>query len=164
MDFTEFLASIEASSFSMTITESTWMFPAIEVVHVMAITLVVGSIAMLDLRLLGVSRRDRGVIELSSETLPWTWGAFGVAVITGLLMFVSAATRYFENTPFRVKMVLLALAGFNMALFHLTAYRSVHSWDRQLPTPRAARVAGSLSLTFWVLVVFFGRWIGFVDQ
>jgi putative copper export protein len=159
---TEFLASIEASPFAMAITESTWLFPAFEVVHVIAIALVVGSIAMLDLRLLGVSRRDRGVVELSAETLPWTWGAFGLAVVSGLLMFVSSATRYYENTPFRVKMLLLVLAGLNMAWFHFKAYRTVHDWDRQLPTPRAARVAGSLSLSFWVLVVFFGRWIGFV--
>jgi hypothetical protein len=153
---------LEAQPFAVTIAESPWMFPTIEVVHVTAIVLVVGSIAMLDLRLLGVSRRDYGVMELAEETLPWTWGAFVVAVLSGALMFSSAATKYFDNVPFREKMLLLLVAGVNMAIFHLTAYRSVHSWNHQLPTPRSARVAGTLSLCFWIGVVFFGRWIGFV--
>lgn len=164
MDLHALFAGLEAQPFATAIAESTWMFPAIEVVHVATIVLVVGSIAMLDLRLLGVSRRDYGVMELAAETLPWTWGCFVVALITGFLMFSSAATRYaFNNTPFRWKMVMLLLAGINMAVFHVSAYRSVHRWNHQLPTPMPARVAGTLSLGFWVGVVCFGRWIGFVQ-
>ncbi len=155
-------AWLESRSFASAIAESGWLFPTIEVVHVIALTLVVGSIAMLDLRLLGVSRKEYGVLELASETLPWTWGAFALAVVSGLLMFASAATSYADNIPFRIKLILLALAGINMAVFHVTAYRTAHRWNHQIPTPRAARIAGTLSLTFWIGVVFFGRWIGFV--
>lgn len=156
------LTWLEAQPFATAIAESTWLFPAIEVFHVMALTLVVGSIAMLDLRLLGVSRRNYGVLELAAESLPWTWGAFAGAVTSGLCMFSSAATFYAGNVAFQVKLILILLAGINMAVFHSTAYRSVHRWDHQLPTPVAARVAGTLSLAFWIGVVFFGRWIGFV--
>lgn len=162
MALNEGLAWLEAQPFAMAIAESGWLFPAIEVVHVVALTLVVGSIAMLDLRLLGVSRKDYGVLELAAQTLPWTWGAFALALLSGVLMFVSAATSYAENVPFRIKLILIALAGINMAVFHVTAYRTVHRWNHQLPTPLAARIAGTLSLTFWIGVVFFGRWIGFV--
>ncbi|HTE39941.1 MAG TPA: DUF6644 family protein [Steroidobacteraceae bacterium] len=162
MAINESLAWLEARPFAVAIAESGWLFPGIEVVHVIALTLVVGSIAMLDLRLLGVSRKDHGVLELASQTLPWTWGAFAVALISGALLFSSAATTYAENIPFRVKLVLIALAGINMLVFHVTAYRTAHRWNHQLPTPLAARIAGTLSLTFWVGVVFFGRWIGFV--
>ena len=77
-------------------------------------------------------------------------------------MFSSAATSYADNIPFRIKLILIALAGINMAIFHVTAYRTAHRWNHQLPTPVAARLAGTLSLTFWIGVVFFGRWIGFV--
>ena len=153
---------LEATPLAVSITESEWMFPTIETIHVLALTLVVGSIAMLDLRILGVSNRSLGVMQLSDETLPWTWGAFVVAAISGSLMFVSAATKYYGNVPFRIKLVLLALAGINMAVFHVTAYRAVHTWNTSLPTPTAARVAGSLSLIFWIGVVVAGRWIGFV--
>jgi hypothetical protein len=162
MALKESLAWLEAQPFATAIAESGWLFPAVEVVHVVALALVVGSIAMLDLRLLGVSRRDYGVLELAAETLPWTWGAFAAALVSGALMFASAATSYADNVPFRIKLILIVLAGINMVVFHVTAYRTAHRWNHQLPTPVAARIAGTLSLTFWIGVVFFGRWIGFV--
>ena len=153
---------LEATPIAVKITESEWMFPTIETIHVLALTLVVGSIAMLDLRLLGVSSRNIGVMQLSEETLPWTWSAFVVAAITGSLLFVSAATKYYANVPFRIKLVLLVLAGINMAVFHLGAWRAAHGWNHTIPTPRAARIAATLSLLFWIGVVIAGRWIGFV--
>ena len=162
MTILEICTWLEESPLGLAITESEWLFPTIETLHVLALTLVIGSIAMLDLRLLGVSNRDRGVVQLAEDTLPWTWSAFVVAAITGALMFVSAATSYYDNFAFLVKMVLLALAGLNMAVFHRTAYRAVHSWNLSLPTPQAARTAASLSLIFWIGVVVAGRWIGFV--
>ena len=153
---------IEATPLAVTITESEWIFPAIETIHVLALTLVVGSIAMLDLRLLGVSTRTMGAMQLSDEVLPWTWTAFVLAAVTGSLMFASAATKYYGNVPFRIKMVLLVLAGINMAIFHRGAWRRVHEWNDTVPTPRAVRSAATLSLIFWVGVVVAGRWVGFV--
>lgn len=163
MSILDFCTLLESSPVGTAISESEWLFPTIETVHVLALTLVIGSIAMLDLRLLGVSQRGKGVMQLTEETLPWTWAAFVVAAISGSLMFVSAATKYYGNIPFRFKIVLLALAGLNMAIFHTTAYRNVHDWNERLPTPTAAKVAASLSLLFWIGVVVAGRWIGFVD-
>ena len=162
MTILELCTWLEESTLGLAITESEWLFPTIETLHVLALALVIGSIAMLDLRLLGVSNRDRGVIQLAEDTLPWTWSAFVVAAITGALMFISAATSYYDNVPFRIKLVLLALAGLNMAIFHFTAYRAAHDWNFTLPTPQSARIAASLSLLFWVGVVVAGRWIGFV--
>jgi len=158
----QFCAWLEATPFAVAIAESDWMFPTIETVHVLALVLVIGSIAMLDLRLFGVSRRDMGVMQLATETLPWTWASFVVAVITGALMFASSATKYYGNMPFRFKMLLLALAGINMAAFHLTAYRRVHDWNHQMPPPRGVRLSAACSLGLWIGVVFLGRWIGFV--
>ena len=162
MAINEFASWLETRRFAVTIAQSDWLFPSLEAVHVMAIGLVVGSIAMLDLRLLGFSRKDSGVVELAAETLPWTWLSFSIAVLTGALMFASAATRYVALLPFLIKMLLLLAAGINMVAFHLGAYRHVARWNNQLPSPRAARIAGALSLSFWVTVVFCGRWIGFV--
>ena len=161
MTILDICTRLEESALGLAITESEWLFPTIETLHVLALALVFGSIAMLDLRMLGVASRDRGVIQLAEDTLPWTWSAFVVAAITGALMFVSAATSYYDNVPFRIKLVLLALAGINMAVFHFSTWRAVHDWNLTLPTPRAARIAGGLSLAFWVSVVVAGRWIGF---
>lgn len=164
MALADWMDWLEALPFSLAISESQWMFPTIEVVHVVAIATVFGSITMVDLRLLGVARRTEGARALTEEMLPWTWVAFVVAAITGTLMFVSAASRYFDNIPFRFKMVMLALAGANMALFHLTSFRSIAQWDRECPPPAKVRLAGGMSLALWITIVFLGRWVGFIDK
>ena len=154
----------ETSQVGASVSRSPWMFPAIETVHVIAIALVVGSIAVLDLRLLDRSWRIRAVTELTLDVLPWTWSSFSIAVATGFLMFTSAATKYAHDIPFRLKMVLLVLAGVNMIVFHRFTYRTVVSWDQDTPTPRAAKIAGGLSLLFWIGIVACGRWVGFTTQ
>lgn len=155
------LAGVADWPIAQTIAESTWMFPAFESLHVIAITLVVGSIAIVDLRLLGIASKHRPVTELTAEILPWTWGLFAVAAMAGSVLFISNAEAYFHNTPFRLKMMFMALAGLNMLFFHFFTWRSVNLWDRDGPTMTGAKIAGGLSLTFWILVVVFGRWIGF---
>jgi hypothetical protein len=136
-------------------------FPSLESVHVLAITLVLGSIAVADLRLLGLASVKRPVSQLLHEVLPVTWVAFAVALITGLLMFTSNAIEYAHNKPFQFKMIMLVLAGLNMLVFQLVTFRSVGTWDDAVRTPPGARFAGAASLICWIAVVAFGRWIGF---
>ena len=156
-----FCAWLENTSLGMFISGSAWAFPTIESIHVFFLVIVVGTIAIVDLRLLGVASRNRSVEQLSNDVLPLTWGAFVGALVTGSLLFSSKATHYLANWPFRIKMVLLMLAGVNMLIFHFMTYRDVKRWDNDPVTPQAARIAGLLSLTFWIGVVVFGRWIGF---
>ena len=160
MDLSQFSGWLEERSFAVAITESTWMFPAIEVVHVFAIALVVGSIAMVDLRLLGWSNKNRPVSDLLSQFLPVTWSAFVIAATSGALLFSSHATKYYGDFPFRLKMICLVLAGVNMATFHLLTQRRIADWDIGV-TPPGARTAGAISLLLWVTIVAAGRWIGF---
>jgi hypothetical protein len=137
-----------------------WLFPIVETCHVLTLTVVFGSIAMVDLRLLGLASRGTPVARLTEEVLPWTWSAWILAAITGSTMFVSKAVTYADNFDFRMKFLFMALAAVNMLVFHFGAYRRVSEWGAGAP-PRAARMAGGLSLTFWLAVIFFGRWIGF---
>lgn len=153
--------SIEFSPLGIFIAESTWAFPTIETLHVIALVTVVGTIAIVDLRLVGIVGRGHRVSLLAKDTLPWTWGAFALAAITGGLLFISKASSYVINPYFLWKMFLLALAGVNMMYFHLTTWRTVEHWEQDPSFPFAAKLAGWLSLIFWVLVVFFGRAIGF---
>lgn len=136
-------------------------FPWLESVHVLAITLVFGTICIVDLRLLGYRSHRRGARQLIVDLLPFTWGAFALAILTGSLLFLSNAVVYAHNTQFQWKMVAILAAGINMAVFHLTAYRKIVDWDDDRTPPRAARLAGAGSLLAWTLVIFFGRWIGF---
>lgn len=164
MNFLPELAQwLQQTDFAIAIKESDWMFQALETLHVLALALVVGSIAMVDLRLLGLYSRDRPVTDLMEEALPWTWIAFVFAAISGTLMFVSKAVAYYENWPFRFKILLLGLAGINVLFFHFKTYRSVANWNVG-NAPSSAKVAGGLSLLFWVAVVTLGRWIGFTTK
>ncbi|HZZ32649.1 MAG TPA: DUF6644 family protein [Phenylobacterium sp.] len=155
---------IEATGPARSIAQSTWMFPAAETVHVLAIAVVVGSIAVLDLRLLGVSWKSRPVTEVARDVLPFTWTCFGIAAIAGSLMFVSAAVKYATDLPFQLKMLLLLFAGANMLIFHHFTYSGVENWDHNAPSPRAAKVAAGLSLAFWIAVVVCGRMVSFTTQ
>ena len=135
-------------------------FPTIETIHVICMTTVVGAISILDMRLLYANFKGRSVRAVSQDVLPFTWGAFCLAVISGAMLFSSKATEYVDNWPFRLKMILMACAGLNMIIFHFTTYRTVKDWDTSVP-PTAARVSAGLSLLFWALVIVCGRWIGF---
>jgi len=137
-----------------------WLFPIIETLHVMALTIMVGSIAMIDLRLLGIASRNSSVSRLSDEVLPWTWTAWCVAAVFGTLMFMSKAHTYAGNLQFRLKFVCMGLAAINMLIFHFGAYRQVARWESDEP-PMSAKVAGAVSMSLWIGVVFFGRWVGF---
>jgi hypothetical protein len=101
------------------------------------------------------------VPDLARELLPWTWTAFGVAALTGALMFSSAATKYAANPFFQIKLALLLLAGTNMMAFQLGVGRRMAQWPVAARPPAGARAAGLLSLVLWVAVVAAGRWIGY---
>ena len=161
MTWSEFLEWVNDSAVGSAIREGATSFAWIEATHVLMITTVLGTIAIVDLRLLGYPAHRRGARQLIKDMLPFTWVAFVLAVVTGVLLFTSNALNYWDSNPFRWKMIALVLAGLNVAVFHLTAYRNIAEWDDSLPPPTIARVAGITSLGLWILVVFLGRWIGF---
>jgi hypothetical protein len=155
------LATLQETAIPSAIRENETLFPAVESIHVLAICTVIGTISIVDLRLLGLASRERPVLELSRDVLRCTWIAFAIAAISGSLLFSSRAIDYSGNFYFQVKLVLLALAGLNMASFHLLAGRRMGEWGAGVTPPFAARAAGGLSLLIWIGVVGFGRWIGF---
>lgn len=157
----DLIAFVEHGTLGELVRENDLLFPLIESVHVLAVCLVVGSIAVVDLRLLGFASVDRPVGRLMRSILPITVGAFGLAVAAGSLLFISHASKYLENRFFIAKITLIALAGANMAVFHLIGARNLDQWENDALPPLFARVAGGLSLFLWVSVVACGRWIGF---
>ncbi len=162
MDIDTLLRTLEATSIATAIRENESLFPWVESFHVLAITLVIGSIAIVDLRLMGLASRERAAGRLASEVLRCTWAAFTVAAITGVLLFASNAVNYAHNSYFQAKLVFLVLAGINMSIFHLFVGRDIARWG--IPpqtTPLPARIAGAVSLLLWIGVVAFGRWVGF---
>ena len=152
--------ALQASPLGSTISQSTWMFPTIETVHVIAVATVIGAIAVVDLRLLGVASRRRPASALIGEFLPWTWAAFALAAISGGLLFASRAADYMAVPAFVAKFAIMAMAAANMLVFHLTSERRIATWDLGKPAT-GARVAGGLSLLLWTAIVVCGRQVGF---
>jgi hypothetical protein len=161
MDLLGIVQGIEASALGEWMRGSLKALPVVNALHVIALAVVFGTIFIVDLRLLGYPGKARAFTRVSDEVLRWTWAAFALAVVTGALMFAANATTYYNNTPFRLKMLVLVLAGINMAVFQFITVRSVPRWDVDVTPPWAARIAGLLSISLWTVVIFLGRWVGF---
>ncbi len=152
---------LQHTSVGVTVSESLWLFPLVETIHIWGIILLVGTTGVLDLRLLGLILTNQRVSEMHHRLIKWTWTGFAVMFITGSLMFASEATKMFENGAFRFKMFLIVLAGLNALVFELVTFRHVSNWDVSAKTPGLARVAACVSLIAWVGVIAAGRWIAY---
>jgi hypothetical protein len=155
-------SGLENSPLGTTIASSEWMFPTLETIHVIAIVTVIGTIAIMDLRLVGLASGNRPVRTLAHDTLPMTWAAFALAAVSGSLLFVSKASTYMVNPYFLAKFGLMAIAGANMVLFHRYVSKDMDSWGVPgTSVPLNAKIAGVISLALWVAIPFCGRITGF---
>lgn len=162
MDLQALLDWLQHTGVATAIREGAALFPWIESIHVLAITAVVGTIVIVDLRLLGLASRDRPVSDLMGEVLPLTRWAFAAAVVTGSLLFASHAVDYVHKAPFLAKLALLSVALVNIGAFHLVTARNINAWNMSPVLPLSVKLAGGVSLAMWVGIVACGRWTGFV--
>lgn len=158
------LGALEGSALGQAMRQWLWLYPSVEIVHIVGIALLFGSIVVLDLRLLGFSKTIP-VKKLASHVLPWTAGSFVLIIPSGLLMFTAHATEFIDSEVFILKMLLIMAAGVNAALFHTITFRTADVWDseemRKLPPPPSARLAGGLSLAIWISVIACGRLLAY---
>ena len=152
---------VEEWTISWTIGGTNW-FPLLESIHVIAATMVVGSILWVALRLLGVAAIQYPIKTMSRESLPWAWGAFAIASVTGVGMFITRAASHVLNPAFQSKIILLMLAGLNMAYFHFKLYKNVEHYESTTAPSMQLKIVGSLSLFLWAGVMLAGRWIGHI--
>jgi len=158
------LGALEASGLGQAMRQWLWLYPSVETVHIVGIGLLFGSIAVLDLRLLGLSRTI-SVRTLAKHVLPWTAASFLLIVPSGLMMFTAHASEFIDSPVFVLKMCLIMAAGLNAALFHTVVFRTADVWDaedmRKLPPPPSARVSAVLSLLIWISVIACGRLLAY---
>jgi hypothetical protein len=154
------MSGIEASALGQAMRQSLYLYPAVETIHIVGIGLLFGSIAVLDLRLLGLSRQIP-VKRLAAHVLPWTAGSFALIVPSGLAMFTAHAMEFIDSPVFMLKMGLIFLGGLNAALLHAGAMRGAGSWDVEAMPPAAARLAAALSLLVWISVIACGRLLAY---
>ena len=158
LPFAEWLASTPGS---IALHESLFMYPVVESVHVLTLTIFVGMSVMLDLRLLGIILRRVPVTDITKRLMPWMIGGFVIMFVTGILLFYAIPIRSYQSLWFRAKLVLLVLAGLNAWTFHIGVYQSVRDWDLAERAPSRARVAGLASLVLWGFIIVFGRMIAY---
>jgi hypothetical protein len=152
---------VEQLAIAKAMREWLWLYPCVEIVHIVGFTILVGSVAMFDLRVLGLSKRIP-VRALSRHLLPWSVGALVLIVPSGLLMFSAHAGDFLTNTAFQLKMALLVVAGLNAAFFHTGPYQSVKEWNVDAPAPMLAKISVILSLVIWLAVISCGRLLAYL--
>jgi len=154
------MGAIEASALGEAMRKWLWLYPSVEIVHIAGIALLVGSIVVLDLRLLGLSR-SLPVRRLAAHILPWSVASFVLIVPSGLAMFVAHAGDLIANPVFAVKICLILVAGANAGIFHAGVFRGAAQWDVDVMPPPAARVAAGISLLLWISVIACGRLLAY---
>jgi hypothetical protein len=145
---------------SIALHESLYMYAITESTHVMSIMLFVGTIAMVDLRLLGISYTKVPVSQMLSKILPWTIAGFVLLVITGSMLFLAIPIRTYHSIWFRLKCLMILIAAINIAVFTFKVERDKAVWDLG-PVPRKSKVCAVISLSAWACVIVFGRLIAY---
>jgi hypothetical protein len=141
--------------------ESSWGYPGIETAHVVTIIMFSGFVVMMDLRLVGIAFKETPFSYLQSRLFPLQMVGMALSTVTGLALLVIDPVRFYNNIFFWMKVAMLAVAGANAIAFHLTTYKSVAAWDRDVRAPFSARVAGMASLALWSGVIVSGRLIAY---
>lgn len=138
------------------IKESDLVFPLIEGSHILSLSFSVGMVMILDMRLLRISFRSQPVAQIMSQLMPWSMTGFSVMFVTGFLLFAAQAVKVYGNTFFRIKMILMLLAGLNALYYQVRYYPKMAEWE-QSETPVGARIVAVLSLVLWIGVIACGR-------
>ena len=138
--------ALEHAGWVSTLATNRWIYGLVSVIHHCAVLFSVGTIVLLDLRILGAANQNRAVSALAEQLRPWAWIAFGAAVISGFLLFASQAAAYLAVTPFRVKIFVIVLA----VIAALAVEWSVSKWDRARVIPVTARLLALISVVLWL--------------
>ena len=157
MSLLELCQWIQDTQVGTAIRESILVYPIILSVHLLALSVSVGTLVWFDLRLLGFKMRVQPVSEVYNQLMPWMLGGFLVMFLTGGLLFWALAAKCYGNIYFRIKMAALLLAGLNALIFHLLTQRTIADWDAAPVPPIGARLAGVVSIVLWVVIIGAGR-------
>jgi hypothetical protein len=143
--------------------ESVYGFVTLESIHLVGVVMLLGSIVLLDLRLLGIST-SLSFERMSRHVLPVTWIGFGLVLVSGALLFIITPQYYVLETSFIIKLLAIGLGGINMLVFEYIIRRNADVWDQFQQTPVAAKAAAAVSISVWVVALVCGRWMGYEKE
>ena len=152
---------VDSHAWSTALHESLWVWPLVESTHVLTVTMFVGVLVMVDLRLLGFAFKDTPVSAMTERVLPWSIAGFVVMVITGLLLFYANPVHLAHNVWFRLKVILLVVAAVNAWMFHRRVSQNRERWDDDTRLPLAVRLTAATSVSVWCGVILAGRMIAY---
>jgi hypothetical protein len=155
MDLLSFFEWCESTGLGLIVRESVWLFPVIEAVHLLGLSLLGGAVFLVDLRLLGAGLTGTPVAQLARQVRPWLTSAIVVMVVTGVLLFLSEAVKCYYSQAFWVKITTFPLA----IAFTYAVRQRIAEADTTSRTSGA--LTGAASIALWVVVAAAGRWIGF---
>lgn len=151
---------LENTPLAVYLRQSIWLYPGLETVHIIGIVLLVGPALMFDLRLLGLSK-NLLVTDMADYLLPWSRIGLGLVIPSGILLFITNASTLFSDPTFWLKMILLALAGLNVGVFHTITFQSVAGWNKQAIAPGSAKIAAICSIIVWLAIITCGRLLAY---
>jgi len=158
MSLLEIAKWLQETQGSIAIRESILMFPLLEGSHLLGIAVSAGTIAISDLRMMGLIFKKESASDVFHQLIPWTTAGFALMIVTGMLLLWSEPVKLYSSIWFRYKVLFLFLAGLNVLIFHSSkVYRGIHEWEWAAEPPRAAKVAGWVSLISWGIVIIAGR-------
>jgi hypothetical protein len=147
---------IQANALTKAMTDYDWLFPAAECIHIASFALAIGTIALVDLSLLGVGLQRKAAAQIARSTGLWTLTGLVLIIFTGLLLFASDPDMYLRNSSFRFKITCLVLA----IIYNYTIHRKVALSESG--SGMGTKLVAGVSLVLWISVVFGGLFIAFV--
>lgn len=141
--------ALEQTDWVKTLGTTGWMYSTVAVTHYLSMFWFIGSIAVVDLRIMGLAAKRRGVGELAEQLFPWAWIGFTLAVISGFLMFATAAGDWAPSKVFHIKLTLIVVS----AIFALIVQRGARTWALDPEVPRAAKIIALISLLLWIATI-----------
>jgi hypothetical protein len=158
--FTDWLSN---TAFSQLLQNVSWIIPSVQSVHIICIAIVMGSVALIDLRLLNITGRSQSIASMTSRLLPWVWVSLVILLITGALLAIAEPVRSLENPAFQAKMLLILCVGTLTLFFQKMVRGDVAFWELSPARRATAKMTAIVSLLMWVAIVFAGRWIAYMD-
>ncbi|CAN5284543.1 hypothetical protein BH23BAC3_BH23BAC3_23270 [soil metagenome] len=152
---------LENTSIAVTLRQSIWIYPAVEIVHIVGFAVLVGAAIMYDLRLIGLSKRIQ-VTDATKHLSGWAQISFLAVVPSGFLLFIVDATSLASNSAFQIKLILIVAAIVNAGIFHQFTLKTVLKWNQNIDTPLTAKIAGIFSILLWILIISSGRLIAYI--
>ena len=158
--FCEWLAN---TPFSMLLQNVSWIIPAVQCVHIVCIPIVMGSVGLIDLRLLGITGHSQSISNLTGRLLPWVWISLIILLVTGALLAIAEPVRSLTNPAFQAKMLRIVIVGALTLFFQSMVRGDVAFWELTPARRTTAKMTAIVSLLLWIGIVFAGRWIAYMD-